>query len=124
MSHATENNTAGTPPDDNHGRAAFGPGSTTQGGSNFGQGSSDIGGTGYNKQGSEANRGSNYDNEAGELGKSTVGTSNEGDQSPTAGAAKEAPFTPKQDTHGIGQNAPETEPEKRINLGADDNLGA
>ncbi len=124
MANLTENNADGHAPEDNHGRAAFGPGSTTQGGSNYGQGSSDIGGAGRNKQGSEANRGSNYDNEAGKLGKSTVGTSNEGDQSPTAGAAKEAPFMPEQDTHGTGKNAPETEPEKRINLGAEDNLGA
>lgn len=124
MNNPTENTPDGKPAEDNHGRAAFGPGSTTQGGSNYGQGSSDIGGTGYNKQGSEANRGSNYDNEAGHLGKSTVGTSNEGDQSPEAGAAREEPFAPQEDTQGIGRDARETEPEKRINLGSEDNLGA
>lgn len=116
--------TNSTPAEDNHGRAAYGPGSTTQGGSNYGQGSSDIGGTGYNKQGSEANRGSNYENETDGIGDSTVGTSNEGDQSPEAGAAKEAPFANPQDAHRADTNTANPEPQKRTNLGADDNIGA
>lgn len=48
----------------NQGRASYHTGSTTQGGSNFGQGSHQLGGESYH-QGDVANRGSNYDNEAG-----------------------------------------------------------
>lgn len=43
-------------------RATFHHGSTTQGGSNFGQGSMQLG-RNANKQGSESNSGSDYDNE-------------------------------------------------------------
>jgi hypothetical protein len=45
-------------------KASFHPGSTVQGGSNFGQGSLDLGRY-SNKQGSELNDGSNYENEKG-----------------------------------------------------------
>lgn len=124
MNTNTENN-PGAPPEDNHGRAAFGPGSTTQGGSNYGQGSSDIGSASSSvKQGSEMNRGSNYENEANSLAQSTVGTSNEGAQSEEKGAAHEAPFGTEKGAANATTNAPALEPSKRINLGAEDNLGA
>ncbi|XZF14390.1 hypothetical protein ACTHGU_21620 [Chitinophagaceae bacterium MMS25-I14] len=50
------------------GQASYAPGSTTQGGSYYGQGTSDLGpdNDAY-KQGSEKNKGANYDNEAGKL---------------------------------------------------------
>jgi hypothetical protein len=44
------------------GRPKYHTGSTTQGGSNHGQGSMQLGAD-ANKQGSEKNRGANYDNE-------------------------------------------------------------
>ena len=45
-------------------KATFHHGSTTQGGSNFGQGSLQLGKQ-ANKQGSESNKGANYDHEQG-----------------------------------------------------------
>lgn len=73
---------------DNEYRASYGVGSTTQGGSNFGQGSSNLGATPETiKQGSEANKGANYENEKDKLGSSSTGTSNEGSSSPDKGAA-------------------------------------
>jgi hypothetical protein len=64
MKHPLDNNRKqkdikeGTP-----NRAEFHHGSTTQGGSDFGQGSADLGRQDANRQGSEANSGSNYGNE-------------------------------------------------------------
>ncbi len=110
------------PPEDNHGRATFGTGSTTQGGSNFGQGSGGAGDhSDYYKQGSESNRGANYDNEAGALGDSTVGSSNEGSQDPQGGAPEEAPFRKPEEEQNATTNNQKGAPDKRINL-ADDNL--
>ncbi len=109
------------PPEDNHGRATFGTGSTTQGGSNFGQGLHVRGDDTSYKQGSESNRGSNYDNEAGALGDSTVGSSNEGSQDPQEGAPEEAPFQKPEDEKNATTNNQKGAPDKRINL-ADDNL--
>jgi hypothetical protein len=50
--------------EDRPNRAEIHHGSTTQGGSNFGQGSQDLGNKSI-KQGSESNKGSNYDSEEG-----------------------------------------------------------
>ncbi len=109
-------------PEDNHGRAEFGTGSTTQGGSNYGQGMHSLPGKdAVNKQGSESNRGSNYNNESEGLGDSTVGSSNEGSQNPQAGAAEEAPFRKPEDETSATTKDPKAGPDKRTNL-ADDNL--
>ena len=72
---------------DNEFRASYGNGTTTQGGSNYGQGSSNLGGPDVVKQGSEAGKGANYENEKDKLGNSSVGTNNEGSSSPDRGAA-------------------------------------
>ena len=108
-------------PEDNHGRAAFGTGSTTQGGSNYGQGLHVRNDDSSYKQGSESNRGSNYDNEAGALGDSTVGSSNEGTQNPQEGAPEEAPFKKPEDEQNATTNNQQPSPDARTNL-ADDNL--
>ena len=52
------------PKEDRPSRAEFHHGSTTQGGSDYGQGTNDLG-KHADKQGSEANSGSNYSNEKG-----------------------------------------------------------
>lgn len=80
-------------------RAEHGTGSTTQGGSNHGQGSSALGATAKTiQQGSEANKGANYENEQGKLGDSSTGTSNEGSSSPGAGAAGNGSDTVKEES--------------------------
>src|SRR5215217_299481 len=95
---------------DNEYRASYGVGSTTQGGSNFGQGSSGLGATPQTiNQGSEANKGANYENEKDKLGSSSTGTSNEGYSSPekrsastgdSSGIVKESPKKGQPGWHG------------------------
>lgn len=89
--------------DTNHGRSAYSSSSTTQGGSNYGQGSHQLAGGAY-RQGSEQSRGSDYANEAGKLGSSSTGTSNEGSSSPNKGAAETGrPSSPEQPSEGDAQ---------------------
>ncbi len=86
------------------GRASFTTGSTTGGGSNYGQGSHHLGGESY-KQGSVSNAGANYDNEAGLIGASSTGTSNEGSASGAAGAAQSGSSGDQQSTVNAAHNA-------------------
>ena len=80
-----ENNATGAM-NNEQGQASFVAGSTTGGGSNYGQGSSHLGSQSY-RQGAEAGPGSNYLNEAEGLGRSDVGTNDEGTAAPAGATA-------------------------------------
>lgn len=83
--------------DNDQGQASFVAGATTGGGSDFGQGSSHLGSESY-QQGEKLSAGSNYENEAEGLGRSPVGTSDEGTAAP-AGTASSQSRLPEGDRH-------------------------